>query len=602
MLIKTKELTLDDITNDFFLMFNSLRSHVKEVSLEYNSDETSTITFAHTFCAKVIEKLWFSKLGTEKELTPLPTKISLIELNTKAISFIQDFRDLFSEKDVNIVGYYIGKLYTTLLPKTQRSKYGVYYTPPSLVNRLINSISELGFEWNNARILDPACGGAAFLTPVTLKFLNTLRSEYNNDITTLLKNINGFEIDPFAAWASQVLFELSIYSYFPNMLTAPPRVVQNKDALFTSRNEYNSFDLVIGNPPFGKITLTPELKKIYSETVFGHANLYGMFAHLAVNLCKPHGYIAFVMPTSFLGGQYFKSLRLFLSSFTQLISIDFINDRIGVFDDVLQETSLVVFKKQTSNNHKTLVNLIQTNKADGNTQTTTHSLGKYKAPFKEDRPWLFPRSFEQIATLKGAKMMSNNLTSLGLKISTGQLVWNRHKNQIAEVPQKDTYPLIWAESVLSDGTFQFRSDRNNHKPYIKLFPNQDFLITKEPCILVQRTTAKEQQKRIICAEVPGDFLHRNPKGFVVENHLNILKQNGFPLEISLHTIAAVLNSQAVDRIFRCISGSVAVSAYELNAIPLPDIEMLIHIEEAINMDAPEGQIEKIIESIYEGYI
>jgi len=34
-------------------------------------------------------------------------------------------------------------------------------------------------------------------------------------------------------------------------------------------------------------------------------------------------------------------------------------------------------------------------------------------------------------------------------------------------------------------------------------------------------------------------------------------------------LAALLNSAVVDQVFRCISGSVAVSAFELEALPLP---------------------------------
>lgn len=40
----------------------------------------------------------------------------------------------------------------------------------------------------------------------------------------------------------------------------------------------------------------------------------------------------------------------------------------------------------------------------------------------------------------------------------------------------------------------------------------------------------------------------------------------------LHVIAAILNTKALDIPFRCISGSVAVSAFELNTLPMPSPE------------------------------
>ena len=38
---------------------------------------------------------------------------------------------------------------------------------------------------------------------------------------------------------------------------------------------------------------------------------------------------------------------------------------------------------------------------------------------------------------------------------------------------------------------------------------------------------------------------------------------------------ALLKSAALDRLYRCLTGSVAVSAYELSAIPLPDRATLL---------------------------
>jgi len=37
-----------------------------------------------------------------------------------------------------------------------------------------------------------------------------------------------------------------------------------------------------------------------------------------------------------------------------------------------------------------------------------------------------------------------------------------------------------------------------------------------------------------------------------------------------------LNSAAFDRLYRCLTGSVAVSAYELSAMPLPDRATLLN--------------------------
>jgi adenine-specific DNA-methyltransferase len=99
--------------------------------------------------------------------------------------------------------------------------------------------------------------------------------------------------------------------------------------------------------------------------------------------------------------------------------------------------------------------------------------------------------------------------------------------------------------------------------------------------LVQRTTAPEQSRRLVVAELDHDDLSRYGGNVVVENHVNVLRpidveQTLFGSEplLSRKTLVRVLSTPTLDRIMRCLSGSVAVSAYELESLPLPDEELL----------------------------
>src|SRR5213593_2891394 len=125
-------------------------------------------------------------------------------------------------------------------------------------------------------------------------------------------------------------------------------MVNARDALEISAEKPEQFDLVIGNPPYGRVTLKPGQRDCFRESLFGHANLYGIFTELAVRLTKSGGLIAYVTPTSLLGGEYFKNLRKLLSKRAPLQRLDFVHDREGVFNGVLQETMLAVFARQNS--------------------------------------------------------------------------------------------------------------------------------------------------------------------------------------------------------------------------------------------------------------
>ena len=98
--------------------------------------------------------------------------------------------------------------------------------------------------------------------------------------------------------------------------------------------------------------------------------------------------------------------------------------------------------------------------------------------------------------------------------------------------------------------------------------------------VVAKTTAKEQCRRLIAAELPTAFIEEHGS-VVVENHLNMIKPlNGAP-RVTPAALAVLLNSDVVDQVFRCINGSVAVSAYELEALPLPPPEDLKELERLV---------------------
>ncbi len=155
-----------------------------------------------------------------------------------------------------------------------------------------------------------------------------------------------------------------------------------------------------------------------------------------------------------------------------------------------------------------------------------------------------------------------------MKFCTGPLVWNRHKARLHDTPKPGRVPVVWAESVTPDGRFILRATKRNHRAWFEPRGADDPNLVDRPCVLVQRTTAKEQHRRLIAAEMPPSVFGR-PKLVAVENHLNMVRPIGRRPKVPLHVVAAFLATEAADRVLRCINASVAVSASELGAMPLP---------------------------------
>lgn len=412
-------------------------------------------------------------------------------------------------------------------------------------------------------------------------------------LNRLESRLAGIEIDAFAAWMTERFLQLLVQPLSERTGKALRFPLRREDALKEPDSWGSSFGLVIGNPPYGRVRLEPAQREIFGRSVFGHANNYGLFLDAALRWRDEDGLIAFVTPTSFLGGRYFCRLRNLLLDEAPPRTIEIVEHRKGVFDRVQQEMCLVVFGPRCD--RKTRVQLLR---VDERALRVTHA-GSCELPKRRDAPWVLPRNPEQVSLVSHATAMSTRLHHLGYKASTGPLVWNRHKECLRGKASPLAHPLIWAEAVRPNRfCFEYRS--RAHAPFVQVENDQGHLLESGPCVLVQRTTAKEQRRRLIACPVPQDFTDEW-EHFVVENHVNVLRASGSD-SVSPEALAAVLNTETVDQLFRCLSGSVAVSATELHALPLPpretfqEVEALLR-EAAFNGRGLDARTEKAVEAL-----
>ena len=487
--------------------------------------------------------------------------------------------------------HFLTSLYTTLLPGKERSALGAFYTPPALVQRLLDLASEGGVDWSTARVLDPASGGGAFLLEAAARMRRALDGSEPAFILAQLGNrLSGFELDPHAASLSQAALEIILSDLRIGSGRDKPVFVKLCDT--HEETPAQLYDLVIGNPPYGRVTLTAAQRARFARSLYGHANLYGVFTDIALRWARPGGVIAYLTPTSMLGGQYYAALRKLLADKAPPVAIDFVHARRGVFEDVLQETLLALYCKGGTR-RRFQVHYLH---VDNEREARLTKNGKVGLPTDASAPWLAPREPAHVGLIKAAEGMATRLADWGYGVSTGPLVWNRFKPQMRARAGRGLHPLIWAEAVTADGRFIFRANKRNHAPYFKPELGDGWLVVDRSCVLVQRTTAKEQDRRLIAAELSQAFIDAHG-GVVVENHLNMVRTIG-AAKVSPAAVAAVLNSDIVDQVFRCISGSVAVSAFELESIPLPPASAMATIEKLVAKGASRGTVEKSLRALY----
>lgn len=560
------------------------------------------LAFARSFTLATVRS-YASALGSELPANDYPRDVELVPLGTAAEAAAAAFGAALQRLTTASAVYMLGSIYTSALPPEFRANHGVFYTPPAIVRHTLDMAERAGIDWGQVRCLDPSAGGGAFLIEMIRRIRDSLKgTEPALILSQIATRVRGYDLDPFGAWLAQTAAHLMVHDLEAAAGRRLPKIVHVRDSLDVRLEDRAIFDLVSSNVPFGRITLPPERRAFYSRSTYGHANLYGLFVDAGLHYAQERGVVAYVMPTSMLSGLYYQSLRALLAKEAPPHEITFVTERSGIFEDALQETMLATYRKgrRTRTGTVRFVTIDGQRAVEGaGTEGATTIAGRFSLPADPNAPWLLPRTAEQAALAARLRSMKFRLASYGYGVSTGPLVWNRHKPQFRVDREAGAVPVIWAEAVTSDGRFIWRADRRNHKPWFApTLPKDDWLIVEHACVLLQRTTAKEQNRRLIAAELPESFIEEHGGGVIIENHLNMIRSHAAKPVLPPAVIAAVVNSYAADAAFRCISGSVAVSAFELEAMPLPPPPTMRKIARLIEAGAPAADIEAAISVAY----
>ncbi|WP_155729137.1 Eco57I restriction-modification methylase domain-containing protein [Mycobacterium avium] len=462
----------------------------------------------------------------------------------------------------------LGEQYVAALPVQDRSDHGRHYTPMPLAAELWEK-AKRALGWKRPQPLpglvrDPACGAGALLLPVLREHLGAAaRTDPQLALAALPNLIEGIDNDPNAVWLANVLLAaemLPILAITPRARRRPlPALARVGDGL-AEQQERALVSLM--NPPYGRVKLATGERQRFADYLYGHANLYGLFMAAGLESLEPAGVLAALVPTSFLSGRYFEAQRAAFAAKAPLREVGFVVDRAGVFNGVLQETCLATFSPRRSRR-------VAINTVNG----TIIEVARVATP-KSSGPWVLPRRADDALAAAAAIRMPMTLATAGWKASTGPLVWNRRKADItADHPGDGAAPILWAADI--DGGVIHRDRVRDSQRYLKLRGTDWAVMTlDEPAVLVQRTTAPEQSRRLVPAELTKRILDEWGGAVVVENHVNVLRPTTDSPAISYATLTRVLATQTLDRVMRSLSGSVAVSAYELAAIPLPSVDVL----------------------------
>ena len=475
------------------------------------------------------------------------------------------FRDLAEDEK----HYWVASLYALLMSTKRRRKLAAYFTPPHLAHYVVELVCDAGVEPGRHRILDPASGGAAFLGPLAARIAKLCAqrgASCEKVLQTVESTLAGVEIDPDLGRLSKlVLFDL----LKKEIVTAgrKPRIsIQEADTLKLAPPK-DLYDAIVANPPYGRI-LRPSsaLRSGFSGVIsHGYVNLYALFIEQALRWVKPDGVICLVVPMSFIGGPYFAALRKRILETCHVVRLDPIDKRSDVFLDVLYDVCVLVLRRRGalrtfSPPASSLLIIGQPNRP----------LGSLDLPQRtSDRIWALPDSGQSDGVFQPG---FETLQDYGYIAKTGYFVWNReqHRYRVGYKPRSNEVPLFWAHNITANKiSIPHDGEQGSSRiGFVKVEPNSTAIISSDAVVL-QRTSNRRQKRRIIAGIIRQSTV-QGSRGCVTENHtIVVIPDPAKTQALPLGMLCRLLNTAAVDKRFRRVSGSVSVSTKALAQLPLP---------------------------------
>lgn len=380
-----------------------------------------------------------------------------------------------------------------------RKRLGQYMTPGVLRERLLDRCELFG----GMRVLDPGVGTGEFLRSVAER--------------EPLAELHGWDVDGG-------LLEVAAAN-------APEAHLTERSALDVYDGE--PFDLVVGNPPYFQFKPSCGIRERFAGVISGRVNIFALFFQAGLEVLRPGGQLAYVVPPSMNTGAYFERLRRYVLERSEIEFLEIHHDQ-KLFDGAQTPVQLIVLRRRDAA------------KTQDSAQLGKHVFIRENCGFRRTIFAENPTDLE--AAFQGRK----SLFELGYEAVTGTIVWNQHRSDLRHEATNGEVPLIWAQNI---GNGQLLNSANSNRPK---FIDTDKPNMTGPAIVANRIIGAVGNSRIRCALVP------NGDEFLAENHVNVIRLHAhFEPIVDWRELLLRLKSLETNKNLSLVSNNTQLSATEM---------------------------------------
>lgn len=462
----------------------------------------------------------------------------------------------------------LGVEYASTVSKEHKKIKGQFFTPTK-ISDFMGSIASKPTS-KNITILDPGCGTAILTCSLIEKIV-----EFGLNSIELVAYESDIKLFPYT---EQSLQNLKRWLKEKNVKFKYTLLASDfiEDMSISLKKHNESFDYIISNPPYFKLSKDDKRVKLFQNLVKGQSNIYSFFMAVSVNLLKKDGELIFIVPRSFASGQYFNSFRDYFFSQINLNFVHLFKSRSKTFDrdSVLQE--LLILKGNKNNSENVTISTSEGLKDLQESKLKEYHISEIIDLKSKAKILHLPTTNYEENVMQLFKSWKNNLIDFNIQISTGRVVSFRSRELLFETYQNTTIfltSLYWLHNV-TKMSINWPNFIPKKSQYINMTEKSEkLLLPNKNYVFLRRFSSKDDKSRLIAAPY---FSHYNNKKLIgVENKLNyIYNLEGELQQNEAVGIAALLNSNIFDTYFRTFNGNVNVSATEIRLMPFPPIETI----------------------------
>ncbi len=526
------------------------------------------------------------------------TNIGVFSEELFLIEFIPELIEELHIAFLNSQFNFNGKALKRTKSKHYLKEIGAVYTLKSITTEIVHNTIENSLTHNSnvsdLKCLDFASGTGRFY----FEAIEILKEVYSIDLKDIIcKNLYAIDIDEVALSVLKCKTLSLLDNIDADIINALKSNIINRNALIPNTslipvrtNSFNfskdfsevfnngGFDVVFSNPPYyllkvnGKSSallngyfsdLKSKVKSeiqffktsgVYNYTIEGMLNYYQLSIEMILKMTKSKGQIGIICPSSLFADLTSSKLRKHLLNSNKLRFIRYYPEASNLFENVAQSTVIFYLEKNSTTDDIKIE--FDKNKFNVNLSTIKKVFSvNEEIPLIDKTGWKILSKISKHKKIKDLSFIRNKRGELDLTLYKDCF----HK----EI--KTDYRLIRGNMISENGII----DKNNE--FVKI----DLFINKKSKEFVDNDFNKE---RLICQQISNVDLSKRLKftfsksNDILANSCNYL--NSLRGVDDLIKLQFLLNSELLNWRFKVTSSNNHINNYELNELPILDLDKL----------------------------